>query len=207
MPKSTNKAPRLPNGSRHATNAPDGRGSFTSPISPSQQLPSALEVNQLKQACHFKRSAVTENALPQNVGLVQVVPWRDVEESDYVIAFSCLSTSRLTVLAGFGPSNNSNTTWVDTQQAQDTIGNDELFPTESPRAGHQSADKRAVVDEATHIPTIFTHGSLDVAFDHFFFSNPRKLPLSIPYPTTIIENTPSLCQQKTRADYSTIVPA
>lgn len=77
----------------------------SSPISPSQQLPSLLDVDQLKQECHSTRIStridVTEHELPteqnseQNVELVRAVPWRVAEEADYPTVFSCSSTSRM----------------------------------------------------------------------------------------------------------------
>lgn len=76
----------------------------SSPNSPLQQLPSLLDVDQLRQQCHITRSNVTEDELvPQKrVELVHAVPWKESEESDYPTVLSCSSTSRKSAPADLG---------------------------------------------------------------------------------------------------------
>lgn len=57
------------------------------------------------------------------------------------------------------------------------------------------------VYETQSSPTLVAIGPLDIVPDSFHFSNPSELALSIPYPTTIIEDAPSLRHHYVHAEY------
>lgn len=225
MPNDVNTAPGLPNGRHeHATDAPDRRGPPSPPISPSQRLPSLLEVDQLKQECHSTRTDVskqellTEQIQEQNVEVVCTVPWRVAEEADYPTAFSCSSTSRIPATADLGTSRDSDTVSVNSQRIQSTLGDDQSFIDQSrgndglsikddPKDHHGSVDITLDVQETLSSSTLVALGPLDIAPASFHFSNPNELALSIPYPTMIIEDTLSLCCHHMHAEYINHVSA
>lgn len=210
MPNNVNTAPGLPNGRHeHATDAPDRRGPPSSPTSPSQQLPSLREVDQLKQECHSTRTYVTKHELlterirEQNVEVVRTVPWRVTEEADSPTAFSCSSTSRTPATAYLGTSRDDDIVPVISHQIQSNLADDQsfirqsrgnggLFIEDNPKDHHESVETRLDVEETLNSPTLVAVGPLDIAPDSFHFSNPSELALSIPYPTTIIEDATSL---------------
>lgn len=64
---------------------------------------------------------------------------------------------------------------------------------DNPRDHHESVDMMLDVEETLSSPTLLAVSPLDIAPDSFHFSNPNELALSIPYPTTIMEDALILC--------------
>ncbi|KAG6367626.1 hypothetical protein INS49_001819 [Diaporthe citri] len=106
----------------------------------------------------------------------------------------------------------SNTVSVQSQQIQSTLGDNQSFagksrgndgiPIEdSPRDHHEFVDVTPEVDETLSSRTLVAVGPLDIAPDSFHFSNPSELALRMPYPTTIIEDTLSLCYHPIHSDH------
>lgn len=63
----------------------------------------------------------------------------------------------------------------------------------SPKDRHPSVYATIDFEKALDPPVLVALGPLDLAPVSFHFSDPIELALSIPYPTTIIEDTPDLC--------------
>lgn len=71
---------------------------------------------------------------------------------------------------------------------------------DSPKDRHRSIYATIDFEKALDPPILVVVGPLDLAPVSFHFSDPIELALPIPYPTTIIENTPDLCYRNIHSE-------
>ncbi|KAL2283922.1 hypothetical protein FJTKL_09674 [Diaporthe vaccinii] len=114
--------------------------------------------------------------------------------------------------AYLGTSRDADIVSVITNQIQSTLGDDQSFIGQSrgndglsienkPKDHHGSVDITFDNEETLRSPTLVAVGPFDIAPDSFHFSDPSELALSIPYPTTIIEDARILCYRHMHAEY------